>query len=82
MLAMSQSPIKQTDFLFLQGNLEGYQSASDPNPRRLDDLEGNPGARSSAASSFLKCMIAVDRDALTQEDWLERDGISFDSLSF
>lgn len=63
-------PIKQTDFLFLQGNLEGYQSASDPNPRRLDDLEGNPGAQSPAASSFLKCMIAVDRDALTQEDWL------------
>lgn len=50
MLAMSQSSIKQTEFLFLQGNLqgnlEGYQSASDPNPRRLDDLEGNPGAQS------------------------------------
>lgn len=26
-----------------------------------------------AASSFLKCMIAVDRDALTQEDWLVRE---------
>lgn len=46
MLAMSQSRIKQTEFLFFQGNLEGYQSASDPNPRRVDDLDGNPGARS------------------------------------
>lgn len=45
-LPMSQSSIKQTEFLFPQGNLEGYQSASDPNPRRLDDLEGNPGAQS------------------------------------
>lgn len=46
MLAMRQSSIKQTEFLFLQGNQEGCQSASDPNPRRLDDLEGNPGAQS------------------------------------
>lgn len=63
MLAMSQSPIKQTEFLFLQGNLEGYQSASDPNPRRLDDLMISRAIQvlnRRAASRFLKCLIAVD----------------------
>ncbi|MGV7219198.1 hypothetical protein [Bradyrhizobium sp. UFLA05-112] len=57
MVALSKTPMEETEVLFRGGNLDEYRTASEPNPY-IAGPSGNQGARRSAAddSNWARCV--------------------------